>query len=104
MVAIVSLVPTVMPGHHYATALLAIDGTTDSMRGLYLSAVLNGLFAVPPLVFIMILARRRSVMGRFVVSTVPLVIAWLATLVMAAAALMLVKSRVTRSRSAAAGT
>jgi hypothetical protein len=40
-------------------------------------------------------ARRRRVMGRFVVSTVPLVMGWLATLVMAAAALMLVKSGVT---------
>ncbi len=72
-------------------ALLPID----SMRALYLSAALNGLVAVPLLVFLMILARRRSVMGRFVVPPVPLVIGWLATLVMTAAALMLVESWVT---------
>ncbi len=64
----------------------------NSMRALYLSAALNGVVAVPLLVFMMILARRRSVMGRFVVSATPLVVGWLATLVMAAAALMLLKS------------
>ncbi len=64
----------------------------DSMRALYLSAALNGIVAVPLLVFMMILSRRRSVMGRFIVSNALLIIGWVATLVMIAAALMLVKS------------
>lgn len=68
---------------------LALFGI-NSMRALYLSAVLNGLVAVPILVFMMVLARRRSLMGRFTVSGRSLVIGWLATLVMMAAALMLI--------------
>jgi NRAMP (natural resistance-associated macrophage protein)-like metal ion transporter len=64
----------------------------NSMRALYLSAALNGLVAVPLLAFMMILARRRSVMGRFVITTGSLIVGWAATLVMAAAALVLVDS------------
>ncbi len=64
----------------------------SSMRALYLSAALNGLVAVPILMFMMILARRRTVMGRFVLPAGPLVVGWLATLAMLAAALMLVAS------------
>lgn len=68
---------------------LALLGV-NSMRALYLSAVLNGIVAPPILIAMMVLARRRSVMGSFTASGRPLVIGWLATLVMLAAALMLI--------------
>jgi Mn2+/Fe2+ NRAMP family transporter len=60
------------------------------MRALYISAAVNGIIAVPILVFMMILARRRSVMGRFVIPWGPVVIGWIATLAMTAAAAMLI--------------
>ena len=67
----------------------------NSMRALYLSAALNGLVAVPLLAFMMILAWRRTVMGRFVITTSSLMVGWAATLVMAAAAFVLVESWIT---------
>lgn len=84
------------PQFYFVIALVGLAGFglalfgINSMRALYLSAVLNGLVAVPILVFMMILARRRSLMGRFTVSGRSLVIGWLATLVMMAAALTLI--------------
>ncbi len=66
----------------------------SSMRALYLSAALNGLVAVPLLARMMILARRCSVMGRFVITAGSLMVGWAATLVMAAA-LVLVDSGIT---------
>ena len=67
----------------------------SSMRALYLSAALNGLVAAPLLACMMILARPCSAMGRFVITTGSLMVGWAATLVMAAAALVLVDSGIT---------
>lgn len=61
----------------------------DPMKALYWSAVLNGVIAVPLMVMIMLMARRRSIMGEFTASTVLSVGGWLATIAMAAASLAL---------------
>lgn len=84
------------PGFYLVIVLVGVAGLAlallhiSSMRALYISAAVNGIIAVPILAFMMILARRRSVMGRFVVPWGPLVVGWLATLAMTAAAAMLI--------------
>jgi Mn2+/Fe2+ NRAMP family transporter len=59
----------------------------DPIKALYWSAVLNGLIAVPLMIMIMLMASRRKIMGKFVASARVKVGGWLATLLMAAAAL-----------------
>lgn len=61
----------------------------DPIKALYWSAVINGVAAVPILVVIMLLGSNSRVMGEFVLSGWPRVLGWLATLVMAAAALIM---------------
>jgi Mn2+/Fe2+ NRAMP family transporter len=57
------------------------------MRALFWSAVINGVVAVPLMAVIILLASRKSVMGAFTVSRPILVLGWIATAVMGAAAL-----------------
>jgi Mn2+/Fe2+ NRAMP family transporter len=57
------------------------------MRALYISAIINGVVAVPLMAVIILLAQKRSVMGSFPASRPIVILAWIATLVMAAAAL-----------------
>ncbi len=57
------------------------------MKALFWSAVINGVVAVPLMVVIIILASRKSVMGDFTASRPILLLAWIATVIMAAAAL-----------------
>lgn len=57
----------------------------DPIRALYWSAVINGVTAVPVMVLVMLLARRTSVMGKFVISTRLTILGWLCTSVMAIA-------------------
>lgn len=59
----------------------------DPMHALVYSAVINGFVAVPIMATMMTIAYRRSVLGNFTASRPLLVLAWLATIVMAGAAL-----------------
>jgi NRAMP (natural resistance-associated macrophage protein)-like metal ion transporter len=58
----------------------------DPIKALFWSAVINGVVAVPVMVMMMLLAVRRDVMGRFVIGPTLRCMGWLATAVMAAAA------------------
>jgi Mn2+/Fe2+ NRAMP family transporter len=58
----------------------------DPMKALYGSAVINGVAAVPLMVAIVLLAQRHSAMGKFVIRGWLRALAWLATAVMAVAA------------------
>jgi NRAMP (natural resistance-associated macrophage protein)-like metal ion transporter len=57
------------------------------MKALFWSAVINGVVAVPLMVVIILLASRRSVMGIFTVGRPVIILGWIATAVMGAAAL-----------------
>jgi Mn2+/Fe2+ NRAMP family transporter len=71
-----------------ATAIgIAINlGGVDPIGALYLSAVINGVVAVPVLALMMLVATRRDVMGDFTIGRPLRVVGWLATLIMALAA------------------
>ncbi|MGA9866905.1 MAG: divalent metal cation transporter [Acetobacteraceae bacterium] len=58
----------------------------DPIKALFWSAVINGVVAVPVMVMMMVMAVRGKVMGQFVLSLPLRVMGWLATAVMAAAA------------------
>lgn len=58
----------------------------DPIKALFWSAVINGVAAVPIMAMIMLMGSRRTVMGQFTLSRVLTVLGWLATVVMAAAA------------------
>ena len=58
----------------------------DPIRALFWSAVINGVAAVPVMVLMMLLASRPKIMGRFFLPLPLKVVGWLATAVMAAAA------------------
>lgn len=62
----------------------------DPIKALFWSAVLNGVVAVPIMIAMMLVARRRVQMGRFVTSRRVAVLGWAATAVMAAAAIAMV--------------
>jgi len=66
--------------------------TIDPIRALYWSAVLNGAVAVPVMVMLMCLTMRRSIMAGFTLPTPLLVMGWVATTAMAAAAVAMVVS------------
>jgi Mn2+/Fe2+ NRAMP family transporter len=55
----------------------------DPLRGLYWSAVLNGVISAPIMVVMMLMATNRQVMGRFVIGGGLKVFGWLATVLMA---------------------
>jgi len=55
----------------------------DPISGLYWSAVINGILAVPVMVLLMMLVRRADVMDRFVIAGPLLWLGWMATGVMA---------------------
>ncbi|HSN17796.1 MAG TPA: divalent metal cation transporter [Gammaproteobacteria bacterium] len=57
------------------------------MKALFWAAVINGLVAVPLMAVVIILATRRSVMGKFTAARWVAVIGWIATVLMAAAAI-----------------
>jgi NRAMP (natural resistance-associated macrophage protein)-like metal ion transporter len=59
------------------------------MKALFWSAVINGIVAVPLMAVIIVLASRRSVMGAFVAKRPTIVLGWVATAIMAAAALQM---------------
>jgi Mn2+/Fe2+ NRAMP family transporter len=59
----------------------------DPIKALFWSAVINGVAAVPIMAMIMLLGIRQAVMGRFTLTRPLLILGWLATAVMAAAAI-----------------
>jgi Mn2+/Fe2+ NRAMP family transporter len=68
-------------------ALVIQFSPVDPMRALFWSAVINGVVAVPLMAVIMLLAAKKSVLGAFTVSRTLLALGWIATAVMALAAL-----------------
>ncbi len=58
----------------------------DPIKALFWSAVINGVAAVPIMVMIMLMASRRTVMGQFTLTPWLKILGWLATVVMAVAA------------------
>jgi NRAMP (natural resistance-associated macrophage protein)-like metal ion transporter len=66
----------------------------DPMRALFLSAVLNGVAAVPLMIAMMVVISRHHVMGRFTASRPLLVFGWAATAIMAAAAAAMLVSMI----------
>ncbi len=58
----------------------------NPMKALFWSAVINGIVAVPLMVVIILLVSKKSVMGAFTASRPLVVLGWIATLVMGAAA------------------
>jgi Mn2+/Fe2+ NRAMP family transporter len=67
------------------TGLLIQYSPINPMRALFWSAVINGIVAVPLIVVIILLARRKSVMGVFAASKLTVVLGWVAVGVMATA-------------------
>jgi NRAMP (natural resistance-associated macrophage protein)-like metal ion transporter len=59
------------------------------MKALFWSAVINGLVAVPLMVVIIILVSKKSVMGAFTASRPMIILGWIATAVMGAAAVVM---------------
>ena len=59
----------------------------DPIKALFWSAVVNGVAAVPIMVMIMHMASRREVMGEFALKSWLKTLGWIATAVMAAAAI-----------------
>ena len=59
----------------------------DPIKALFWSAVINGVAAVPIMAMIMLLGIRQAVMGRFTLTRPLLILGWLATAVMASAAI-----------------
>ena len=57
----------------------------DPIKALFWSAVLNGIVAVPLMALIMVMARQKLIMGRFVLPFPLLAMGWLSTAVMAVA-------------------
>ena len=69
-------------------AALAIQYSPISpMKALFWSAVINGVVAVPLMVVIIILASKKSVMGDYAASRPIVLLGWIATAIMGAAAL-----------------
>ncbi len=61
----------------------------NPIRALYWSAVINGVVAVPVMIIMMLLSRDKKVMGSFGISGTLRTVGWIATLVMTAAAVVL---------------
>ena len=59
----------------------------DPVKALFWSAVVNGVVAVPVMLLMMLLGQRRDVMGQFILPPALKVTGWLATAVMAVAAI-----------------
>jgi Mn2+/Fe2+ NRAMP family transporter len=59
----------------------------NSMKALFWSAVINGIVAVPLMALIIILASKKSVMGDYTASRPIVILGWIATAIMGAAAL-----------------
>jgi NRAMP (natural resistance-associated macrophage protein)-like metal ion transporter len=61
----------------------------NPMKALFWSAIINGIVAVPLMVVIIVLVSKRSVMGRFTLGWPIRALGWIATAIMAAAAVLM---------------
>ena len=77
-----------------ATAIGALINFTpiDPIRALYWAAVINGVVAVPVIAIMMIMATRKSIMGVFTITRGMAFLGWVATAVMAIAAIAMFSS------------
>jgi NRAMP (natural resistance-associated macrophage protein)-like metal ion transporter len=81
------------PGFYALLAGLTLAGAAlnalglNPMRALVLAAIVNGVVAVPLMALVMRMAMSREIMGSFVIRRATAVLGWLATAVMALAAL-----------------
>ena len=81
------------PAFYGTIALATLIGATlnftplDPIKALFWSAVINGVAAVPIMVVIMLMASRKQVMGQFALRRSLKALGWLATAVMAVAAI-----------------
>ena len=62
----------------------------DPIKALFWSAVINGLVAVPVMAMMMFISSNKNIMGKFAVKGVLRNVGWLATGVMAAAAIVMI--------------
>lgn len=69
------------------TALGIQYSPISPMKALFWSAVINGVVAVPLMTVIIILASKKSVMGDYTASRPIVILGWIATAIMGAAAL-----------------
>jgi Mn2+/Fe2+ NRAMP family transporter len=82
--------PRLARGFYAVIAMATLAGTAmnfihvNPIKALFWTAVINGVIAVPMLAAVMLLAARRSTMGRFAISGRLKAMGWLTTLVMAA--------------------
>ena len=67
-------------------AILVLFSPLDPIKALFWSAVINGIIAVPIMTAMMVLASRRNEMGVFVATPMQRALGWIATAVMACAA------------------
>jgi NRAMP (natural resistance-associated macrophage protein)-like metal ion transporter len=81
----------------YATIVIATLGgiiiafsPLDPIKALFWSAVINGVVAIPVMAMMMLIASNRKIMGKFVLTGLLRYMGWLATAIMAAAALGMV--------------
>lgn len=59
----------------------------DPIKALFWSAVINGVVAVPVMAMMMLITSNKKIMGKFTVTGIRLLVGWLATMAMAAAAI-----------------
>jgi Mn2+/Fe2+ NRAMP family transporter len=59
----------------------------DPMKALFFSAVINGVVALPVMAMMMLITSNKAIMGRFTIVGGRRIIGWLATAIMAAAAI-----------------
>ena len=85
----------------YATIVLAtLAGAAisfsplDPMKALLFSAVINGVVAVPVMAMMMLITSNKAIMGRFAIVGGRRIIGWLATAIMATAAIGMVVTAV----------
>ena len=71
-------------------ALVIQYSPISPMKGLFWSAVINGIVAVPLMVVIIMLASRKSVMGAYTASRTLIVLGWITVAVMGVAAVMMI--------------
>jgi Mn2+/Fe2+ NRAMP family transporter len=64
----------------------------DPIKALFWSAVINGVVAVPVMVIMMLMTANKKIMGRFVIGGYLWIVGWLATGVMAIAAVIMCAS------------
>jgi Mn2+/Fe2+ NRAMP family transporter len=68
-------------------ALVIQYSPISPMKALFWSAVINGIVAVPLMVVIILLASKTSIMGAYIATRPIVILGWIATLLMGAAAM-----------------